>query len=94
MGSRRAVRLAPADSFDIASVGSLLIYECHVGMAQEKEGVGTYCEFIKTILPHIKKAGYNTIQLMAVANTPITAVSDTMSAIFSPRRRASALRKN
>ena len=58
------------DSFDIASVGSLLIYECHVGMAQEKEGVGTYCEFIKTILPHIKKAGYNTIQLMAVAEPP------------------------
>ena len=39
-------------------------------MAQEKEGVGTYCEFIKTILPHIKKAGYNTIQLMAVAEHP------------------------
>ena len=58
------------DSFDIASVGSLLIYECHVGMAQEKEGVGTYCKFIKTILPHIKKAGYNTIQLMAVAEHP------------------------
>lgn len=58
------------DSFDIASVGNLLIYECHVGMAQEKEGVGTYCEFIKTILPHIKKAGYNTIQLMAVAEHP------------------------
>ena len=58
------------DSFDIASVGSLLIYECHVGLAQEKEGVGTYCEFIKTILPHIKKAGYNTIQLMAVAEHP------------------------
>ena len=58
------------DSFDIASVGSLLIYECHVGMAQDKEGVGTYCEFIKTILPHIKKAGYNTIQLMAVAEHP------------------------
>ena len=58
------------DSFDIASVGSLLIYECHVGMAQEKEGVGAYCEFIKTILPHIKKAGYNTIQLMAVAEHP------------------------
>ena len=58
------------DSFDIASVGSLLIYECHVGMAQEKEGVGTYCEFIKTILPHIKKAGYNTFQLMAVAEHP------------------------
>lgn len=47
-----------------------LIYECHVGMAQEKLGVGTYFEFEKNILPRIKKAGYNTIQLMAVMEHP------------------------
>lgn len=29
----------------------LLIYECHVGMAQEKEGLGTYTEFRDNILP-------------------------------------------
>ena len=47
-----------------------LIYECHIGMAQEKEGVGTYKEFETTILPRIKAAGYNTIQLMAVMEHP------------------------
>ena len=47
-----------------------LIYECHVGMAQEKEGVGTYLEFEKNILPRIQAAGYNAIQLMAVMEHP------------------------
>jgi 1,4-alpha-glucan branching enzyme len=47
-----------------------LIYECHVGMAQEKEGVGTYMEFAENILPRIKAAGYNTIQMMAVMEHP------------------------
>lgn len=47
-----------------------LIYECHVGMAQEKLGVGTYLEFEQNILPRIKSAGYNTIQLMAVMEHP------------------------
>ena len=47
-----------------------LIYECHVGMAQEKLGIGTYKEFEKEILPRIKKAGYNTIQLMAIMEHP------------------------
>ena len=58
------------DAFDMSSLGSLLIYESHVGMAQEKEGVGTFREFIDTVLPRVKKAGYNTIQLMAVAEHP------------------------
>ena len=35
---------------------SLYIYEAHVGMAQEKEGVGTYREFTEKILPIIKKS--------------------------------------
>jgi len=48
----------------------LLIYEAHVGMAQEKEGVGTYNEFTENILPRIKRAGYNTVQLMAIAEHP------------------------
>ena len=47
-----------------------LIYEAHVGMAQEKEAVGTYAEFRDNILPRVKKAGYNTVQLMAVAEHP------------------------
>ena len=47
-----------------------LIYECHVGMAQEFEGVGTYREFADNILPRIKEGGYNAIQLMAIMEHP------------------------
>ncbi len=47
-----------------------IIYECHIGMAQEKGAVGTYREFIDNILPRIKDAGYNTIQLMAIMEHP------------------------
>lgn len=47
-----------------------LIYECHVGMAQEKPGVGSYKEFEDLILPRIKEAGYNAIQMMAVMEHP------------------------
>ncbi len=46
------------------------IYECHIGMAQEKEAIGTYQEFIDNILPRIKSLGYNTIQLMAIMEHP------------------------
>lgn len=48
----------------------LLIYESHVGMAQEKEGVGTYNEFIANVLPRVKAGGYNAVQLMAIAEHP------------------------
>lgn len=47
-----------------------IIYECHVGMALEKEEVGTYQEFTEEILPRIKAGGYNAIQLMAVMEHP------------------------
>ena len=46
------------------------IYECHIGMAQEKYGVGSYREFKDNILPRIKNLGYNTIQIMAVMEHP------------------------
>ena len=46
------------------------IYEVHIGMAQETEGVGTYTEFKDNILPRIKELGYNTIQLMAIMEHP------------------------
>lgn len=47
-----------------------LIYEGHVGMAGESERVHTYNEFRTDILPRIQKAGYNTIQLMAIPEHP------------------------
>jgi len=48
----------------------LYIYEAHVGMAQEEGRVGTYREFADITLEHIKEAGYNTIQLMAIMEHP------------------------
>ena len=48
----------------------LYIYEAHVGMAQEEGKVGSYREFADNTLPHVKEAGYNTIQLMAIMEHP------------------------
>ncbi len=47
-----------------------IIYECHIGMAQEKYDIGSYEEFSENVLPRIKKLGYNTIQIMAVMEHP------------------------
>ena len=48
----------------------LLIYECHIGMGEDKEGVGTYEEFRVNVLPRIEKDGYNAIQIMAIQEHP------------------------
>ena len=48
----------------------LLIYECHIGMAQDEERVGTYNEFRERVLPRVARAGYNCIQLMAIQEHP------------------------
>ncbi|MBQ8676377.1 MAG: alpha amylase C-terminal domain-containing protein [Bacteroidaceae bacterium] len=48
----------------------LLIYECHIGMAQDAEKVGTYTEFREKVLPRIVADGYNCIQIMAIAEHP------------------------
>jgi len=48
----------------------LYIYECHIGMAQDKEGIGTYKEFAENILPRIADLGYNAIQIMAIMEHP------------------------
>ena len=55
---------------DFQVESSLFIYEAHVGMAQEEGKIGTYREFADLILPRIKKAGYNTVQLMAIMEHP------------------------
>ena len=47
-----------------------LIYECHIGMATEKEKVGTFEEFRRDVLPRVKKLGYDTIQIMALQEHP------------------------
>lgn len=56
--------------WEVSSVKSPFIYECHTGMAQEKEGLGTYREFADNVLPRIQNLGYNAIQLMAVQEHP------------------------
>ena len=47
-----------------------LIYEAHVGMSSQKEKVASFSEFTAEVLPRIKESGYNTIQLMAIAEHP------------------------
>ncbi|MEZ5303460.1 MAG: alpha amylase C-terminal domain-containing protein [Verrucomicrobiales bacterium] len=47
-----------------------LIYESHVGMAQEEAKVGTYAEYAARILPRVAAGGYNTLQLMAIMEHP------------------------
>ena len=47
-----------------------LIYEAHVGMSGEEYRVATYREFADRVLPHIREAGYNTVQLMAIMEHP------------------------
>jgi 1,4-alpha-glucan branching enzyme len=51
-------------------VTSPVIYEAHIGMATSLEKTGTYREFTENVLPVIVKAGYNTIQLMAIQEHP------------------------
>ncbi len=46
------------------------IYEAHTGMALEEPRVGTWKEFQDQMLPRIKAAGYDTVQLMAVMEHP------------------------
>ncbi len=57
-------------AFILDKAKPLFIYEAHVGMAQEKEGVGTYREFADLILPRIKKNGYTAVQLMGIMEHP------------------------
>jgi 1,4-alpha-glucan branching enzyme len=57
-------------NFKPSQIKEPIIYEAHVGMAQEKEGVGTFNEFTEWVLPRIQKTGYNCIQLMAVQEHP------------------------
>ena len=66
----------------------LLIYECHIGMAQEKEEVGTYLEFMDKVLPRVKDAGYNCIQIMAIQEHPYYgSFGYHVSSFFAPSSR-------
>jgi len=45
---------------------SLRIYECHVGMSSDQPVINSYTAFARDVLPRVRAAGYNTVQLMAV----------------------------
>jgi len=65
-----------------------LIYEAHIGMAGESERVHTYNEFRTDILPRVKKAGYNTIQFMAIPEHPYYgSFGYHVSSFFAPSSR-------
>lgn len=66
----------------------LKIYETHVGMSMEKEGIANYEEFTKNILPRIKLSGYNAIQLMAIPEHPYYgSFGYHVSSFFAPSSR-------
>ncbi len=65
-----------------------LIYESHIGMAGEDERVHTYNEFREIVLPRIKAAGYNTVQLMAIPEHPYYgSFGYHVSSFFAPSSR-------
>ncbi|MCF8378581.1 MAG: alpha amylase C-terminal domain-containing protein [Bacteroidales bacterium] len=67
---------------------SPLIYEAHIGMATEEYKTGSYDEFRLNVLPRIKKAGYNTIQLMAIQEHPYYgSFGYHVSSFFAPSSR-------
>ncbi|CAN6477717.1 unnamed protein product [Victoria cruziana] len=45
---------------------SLRIYECHVGISNSEPKISSFLEFSSEVLPHVKEAGYNAIQLIGV----------------------------
>ncbi len=65
-----------------------LIYEAHIGMSGEEARVATYREFQLKVLPRIQKAGYNTIQLMAIQEHPYYgSFGYHVSSFFAPSSR-------
>ena len=65
-----------------------LIYEAHVGMAQEEPKIGSFTEFTTKVLPRIIKAGYNTLQLMAIQEHPYYgSFGYQVSSFFAPSSR-------
>ena len=72
----------------IPNVSPLMIYECHIGMSQDAEKVGTYNEFRENVLPRIVKDGYNCIQIMAIQEHPYYgSFGYHVSSFFAPSSR-------
>lgn len=72
-----------------AKVKSPLIYEAHVGMSGEDPEVHTYESFRVNMLPYIKQAGYNVVQLMAIQEHPYYgSFGYHVSSFFAPSSRS------
>ena len=70
------------------NTGPLLIYECHVGMSQDAEKVGSYREFMENVLPRVAEDGYNCIQVMAIQEHPYYgSFGYHVSSFFAPSSR-------
>ena len=70
------------------NTGPLLIYECHVGMSQDAEKVGSYREFMENVLPRVAENGYNCIQVMAIQEHPYYgSFGYHVSSFFAPSSR-------
>jgi 1,4-alpha-glucan branching enzyme len=89
-----AVVWAPEHPFEwtdhdfAASSDIPLIYEAHVGMSGEKPQVTSYREFTDSVLARMQKAGYNTVQLMAIAEHPYYgSFGYHVSSFFAPSSR-------
>lgn len=66
----------------------LLIYECHIGMGQDAEKVGTYTEFREKVLPRVIADGYNCLQIMAIQEHPYYgSFGYHVSSFFAPSSR-------
>lgn len=65
-----------------------LIYEAHIGIAGEEPKIHSYRHFAEEVIPRIAASGYNTIQLMAVAEHPYYgSFGYHVSSFFAPSSR-------
>ena len=66
----------------------LLIYECHIGMSQDEECVGSYDDFREKVLPRVIADGYNCLQIMALQEHPYYgSFGYHVSSFFAPSSR-------
>ena len=76
------------DFYQKKKIDNPLIYEVHVGMAQEHGHVGSYMEFAQDTLNWVKEEGYNTIQMMAIQEHPYYAsFGYQVTNLFAPSSR-------
>ncbi|XP_039125022.1 1,4-alpha-glucan-branching enzyme 3, chloroplastic/amyloplastic [Dioscorea cayenensis subsp. rotundata] len=67
---------------------SLRIYECHIGISGSEPKISSFNEFTLKVLPHVKNAGYNCIQLIgAVEHKDYSSVGYKVTNFFAVSSR-------